>query len=135
MQKLLSGKTWYMLLAALVFAAGSVVGQERAVMQKTVIHAVAWTPIEGFTPQDLEELKQATAVLVQSVPGMKRAWVGKLRQPLTVGNATRSHGLILEFDDLKSREAYSTHPNRAAWAKVWEKVRTPGPTVFDVLGE
>ena len=135
MQKLLPGKTLCLLLVALVFTAGYVVGQERAMTQKTVIHAVAWTPTEGFTPQSLEELKQATAVLVQSVPGMQRAWVGKLRQPLTVGNATRSYGLILEFDDLKSREAYSTHPNRAAWAKVWEKVRAPGATVFDVLGE
>jgi hypothetical protein len=54
---------------------------------------------------------------------------------LVVGDITRTHGLILEFDDVASKEAYSNHPNRAPWADVWGKVRVPRSTSFDVIGE
>ena len=119
---------------ALLFAAGWAVGQERRATEKTVMHVVAFTPAEGVTPQVLDELKSATAALTGSIPGMRRAWVGALRQPLVVGDAKRTHGLIFEFADVASREAYSKHPARVEWAKLWEKVRASG-TVFDVVGE
>ena len=61
--------------------------------------------------------------------------MGKLRRPLTVGDVSHTHGLIFEFDDMQSREAYSQHPSRDPWIQVWGKVRTTRPVVFDVIGE
>ena len=69
------------------------------------------------------------------MPGLKRAWVGKLRLPLVVGDITRTHGLVLEFDTVESKEAYSDHPARVPWAEVWSQVRVPRSTNFDVIGE
>ena len=119
----------------MLFVAGYLAGQARGATQKTTIHAVAWTPTDGFTDQDFEDLREATAKMAGELPGMRRAWIGKLRRPLLHGDAERTYGLILEFDDVKSREAYSSHPARAAWAEYWSKARAPGPTVFDVIGE
>ncbi len=135
MHKMMHGKILFLLLASMTFLAGYVAGQAGGTTQKTTIHAVAWTPTDGFTDQDFENLRVATAKMAGEMPGMRRAWVGKLRRPLLHGDAERTYGLILEFDDLKTREAYSSHPARAAWAEYWSKARAPRPTVFDVIGE
>lgn len=120
--------------AFVVLVAGGVaLGQQPSGTAQTVMHVVAFTPNDGVTPEDLAALRSATAELVRAVPGMKQAWVGKLRQPLVVGSETRTHGLIFEFNDAQSRQAYTSHPGRVAWAKQWERVRKSG-TNFDVIG-
>ncbi len=135
MSKRITGKVVWGLAGAFLFLGGWVLGQQQAKLQETVMHAVAFTPTAQFDDQKMAEFKKATETLAHTVPGVRRAWVGKLRRPLTVGDATRTHGLIFEFDDLASREGYSSHPNRVPWAEVWEQVRMPGATVYDVLGE
>lgn len=114
-------------------AATATVAQDRPATEPTVMHVVAFTPTDGMTPQDLGELRRATETLVRSVPGMKRAWVGKLGRPVAADGETRTYGLILEFETWSAREAYSSHPARAAWAPAWNKVRKSG-TIVDVMG-
>ncbi|MBI4460644.1 MAG: Dabb family protein [Acidobacteria bacterium] len=133
--RILLRRVWLVALAGLLFASGWVVGQQRPTTQRTVIHAVAWTAQKDATPEGLEDFRRATETLLDTMPGLRRAWVGKLRQPLVVGDLRRDYGLILEFENLATKEAYSSHPNRAPWAAVWEKVRIPGSTNFDVIGE
>lgn len=125
----------FVLVASMIFVAGWLAGQQRATTEKTTIHAVAWTIAEDATEQGLADFKRATEDLVTSMPGLRRAWVGKLRKPIVVEGITRTHGLVLEFDDVKSKEAYSNHPSRVPWAEVWSKVRVPHSTNFDVIGE
>ena len=45
----------------MLFLAGWLVGQDRGTTQKITIHAVAWTPLEDATEQDIENFKEATA--------------------------------------------------------------------------
>lgn len=135
MRNRFDGKILWLTFAGLIFMAGWLMGQQSAGNERTLIHAVAWTAVEG-APQDAkEDFKKSTAGLVDAIPGLRKAWVGKLRRPLTVGNATHTHGLIFEFDDMQSREAYSQHPSRDPWIQVWGKVRATRPVVFDVIGE
>ncbi|MEO5894648.1 MAG: Dabb family protein [Vicinamibacterales bacterium] len=124
----------YTVLAVCLVAVGVVRGKQPAGTEQTVMHVVAFTLHDGVTTPDLAALESASAELVRSVPGLKRAWVGKLRQPLALEGETRTHGLIFEFIDLPSRQAYSSHPARAVWAKVWDKVRKSG-TNLDVIGK
>lgn len=123
------------LLGCFLFVGGWLVGQEKGDTQKTVVHCVAWTAADGVTEEGIQEFIKSTASFTKSMPGLRRAWVGPLVRPVAQGNITRNYGLVLEFDDLKSREAYTNHPSRAAWADVWSKIRTPGSTNFDVIGE
>ncbi len=123
------------LLGITIFVAGWLTGQQRATAEKTTVHAVAWTAAEGATEQGLADFKRATEEMITAMPGLKRAWVGELRRPLVVGDITRTHGVILEFDDLQSREDYSSHPSRVPWAEAWNQVRVPRSTNFDVSGE
>ena len=123
------------LLGITIFVAGWLTGQQRATAEKTTVHAVAWTAAEGATEQGLADFKRATEEMISAMPGLRRAWVGELRRPLVVGDITRTHGVILEFDDLQSREDYSSHPSRVPWADAWSKVRVPRSTNFDVSGE
>ncbi len=129
------GKILLWMFAGLVFLAGWLMGQQSARNEKTIIHAVAWTAVKGAPQDAMEDFKKSTAGLVDAIPGLRRAWVGELRRPFTVGDASHTHGLIFEFDDIQSREAYSQHPSRDPWIQVWGKVRVTRPAVFDVIGE
>ena len=131
----ISRKLTFVLIGTTLFLAGWVMGQRRATLESTTVHAVAWTAAEDATPQGLENFKRATEELVTAMPGLERAWVGKLRRPLVVGDITRTHGLILEFDTVENKNAYSDHPARVPWAQVWSEVRVPRSTNFDVIGE
>ncbi len=123
------------MFAGLIFMAGWLMGQQSSRNEQTIIHAVAWTAVDGASQEAMEDFKKSTAGLVDAIPGLRRAWVGKLRRPFAVGDASHTHGLIFEFDDMQSREAYSQHPSRDPWMQVWGKVRVIRPVVFDVIGE
>ncbi len=135
MKNVVSQKLMFVLIGTTLFLAGWVMGQRRAMLENTTVHAVAWTAADDATPQGLENFKRATEELVTAMPGLERAWVGKLRRPLVVGDTTRTHGLVLEFDTVENKVAYSDHPARVPWAQVWSKVRVPRSTNFDVIGE
>ena len=59
----------------------------------------------------------------------------RLFEALLVGDITRTHGTVLEFDDLESKEAYPGHATRVPWAAAFSKVRVPSSTYFDLIGE
>ena len=132
--KQLRGKISLLAFGCTLFLAGWVLGQEKATTQKTTIHAAAWTARADLTPQEFERFKAETAAMVGVVPGLKRAWVGKLRAPATFDGNKRDYGIVLEFDNVKSKEAYSDkHP--MPWYEDFGKIRQPGSSNFDVVGE
>jgi hypothetical protein len=128
-------KLMFLFIGGTLFLAGWVMGQHRVTLEKTTVHAVAWTAAEDATPEGLENFKRATEELITTMPGLQRAWVGKLRRPMVVGDITRTHGLVLEFDTVENKVAYSDHPTRVPWAAAWSEVRVPRSTNFDVIGE
>ena len=135
MRRYFSGKVVLELTGCLLFAAGLVLGQQMGTTQKTLMHIFAYTPLKGSTPQDYENFKKATAGLVGKIPGLRRVWVGKLREPLPAGEAVREYGVVMEFDDAKALQVYADHPAHTEWVKVYEKVRLRGTTTMDIPGE
>ena len=134
MLKIFKGKSALCLVGGMMFVAGLLVGQERASTQKTVIHAASWTALDTLTPEQFDNFKKETAAMVGKVPGLRRVWVGKLREPVTFDGNKRNYGIVLEFDDVKSKTAYSDkHP--MPWYNDFNKVRKPGSSNFDVIGE
>ena len=73
--------------------------------------------------------------MVGKIPGLRKVWVGKLRRPLRQGDLERTHGVAMEFDDADALAVYADHPAHTEWIKVYDKVRVPGTTTFDILGE
>jgi len=106
-----------------------------AVTQKSLMHVFSYTPVEGATQADFDAFRAATADMVGKIPGLRKAWVGKLRRPLTIGDATREYGVAMEFDDEAALDVYATHPAHTEWVKVYDRVRVPGTTTIDILGE
>ena len=135
MQKTLGGKIVLGLAGAMLFAAGCVVGQQAATTQKTLMHVFAYTPLEGSTPQDYENFKKATADMVGKIPGLRRVWVGKLREPIPAGGEIREYAVAMEFDDVQALRVYADHPAHREWEPVYERVRKIGTTTLDILGE
>ena len=134
MSRLFKGKLCLLVIGCALFLGGWVLGQETVSTQKTTIHAAAWTARADLTPQEFEKFKIETAQMVGTFPGLKRAWVGKLRAPVTFDGNKRDYGIVLEFDNVKSKEAYSDkHPS--PWYEDFGKLRQPGSSNFDVVGE
>jgi len=106
-----------------------------AVTQETLMHVFAYTPVAGATQADFDAFRAATADMVGKIPGLRKAWVGKLRRPLTVGDSTREYGVAMEFDDEAALDVYANHPAHTEWIKVYDRVRVPETTTLDILGE
>lgn len=131
----LGGKILFALAGAVLFLAGCVLGQQTATTQRTLLHVFAFTPLEGATPQDFADFKRATADMVGKIPGLKRVWFGKLREPLPAGGQIREYGVAMEFDDFEALQVYADHPAHREWEQVYEKVRVRGTTTLDIPGE
>lgn len=136
MQKILGRKVVLGLAGVVLFAAGCVVGQQTATTQKTLLHVFAYTPLQGSTPQDYENFKRATAGMVGKIPGLRRVWIGKLREPIPgSGGDIREFAVAMEFDDVQALRVYADHPLHREWEPVYEKVRKIGTTTLDILAE
>ena len=117
--------------AALLFAAGVLVGQKTVVGEKTLIHTIAFKQVDGATPEQIQEVWAATRRMAAEVPGVKRVWMGKVpnRGP------SFTHGIVMEFENAAALEKYAPHPAHKKWEEVYFKVRTPGSNTIDVVGE
>lgn len=121
--------------AVALFSAGWVAAREDFQTQKTMIHCAAWTAKEGLTQAEFDTFKDSLSKLPGMFPGLRRIWVGKLGEPVTYDNLARDHAIALEFESYAAKQAYSKSPRRAEWMALFETVRKPGSTNFDLIGE
>src|ERR1043166_3172415 len=128
MPKLLDRRIALLLTGVMLLTIGYVLGQQTGTSEKTLLHAFAYTPLEGATQQDFDNFKKATAELVGKVPGLKRVWVGKLKSPFDAQEGKRVYGVGMEFADVKALEAYADDPAHKEWEKIYRKVRVAGTT-------
>lgn len=124
--------------------------------EKTVMHCFAFTPRPEAAEADFKAYYAANDQLAKDFKGIKRVWYGKLRAPLTqyrldpaaakqlsptndkaegatVTRVRREHGACFEFADTAAWQAYEKHPAHEAWVKVYDKVRVPGTTTYQIL--
>ena len=135
MHKSAGKKIVFLLAGTMLLAAGYMMGQQSATTQKSLLHVFAYTPVDSATPQDFSNFKKATGDLVGKVPGLRRVWVGKLRAPIPAGSERRGYGVGMEFDDVQALRGYADHPAHDAWIEAYNKVRVPGTTTLDIIGE
>jgi antibiotic biosynthesis monooxygenase (ABM) superfamily enzyme len=133
MRKLLTKNAAICLGASVLFLGGCSLGRETA-SQKTLMHVFAYTPLENSTPEDFDRFQKATYDLVGKVPGLRRVWVGKLREPVAAENdRIRTYGVAMEFDNVQALDAYAQHPAHKQWIQFYDKVRAPGTTTLDIM--
>jgi hypothetical protein len=135
MVKPLSRKEVLLVAGGMLLGVASVLAQQKAMTQTTLLHVFAYAPVEQATQQDRDTFTKATADLVGKVPGLKRVWVGKLKTPIDAPDGKQVYGVGMEFDDAKSLEAYADHPAHKEWERIYRRVRVPGTTTVDIVGE
>ncbi len=116
-------------LFAFVMGAASLAAGEKKLM-----HCFAFTTIDSASSADWDAFKKATDQLPKNVPGLTHVWNGKLRNPMR-GQSPRTYGVCMEFKDEAALKTYADHAAHKEWQAVYEKVRQPGTTTFDILGE
>ncbi len=133
MQRIIGRKVLLLLAGTMLFGAGWLAGQQKAATQKTLIHSAAWTSLKDMKQQDFDAFRQVVGGMIGKVPGLKRAWVGKLQKPFVAGALTRDYGIVLEFDDVNTWNAYvSKRPQE--FEDAFAKIRIPDSTNFNVIG-
>ena len=145
-----SSKMLNWMIGGLLFVVGWLAGLEMATIrgvgaqstatqpgttQKTLMHVFAYTPLDGATQADFDAFRKATGDMVGKIPGLRKVWVGKLREPLPQETTTRIYGVAMEFDDAAALNVYANHPVHTEWVKVYDRVRVRGTTTLDILGE
>jgi hypothetical protein len=105
--------------------------------EKGLMHCFAFAPLSDATEADWEAFYKVSDELPGKVEGLQKIWVGKLRAPAKLNpNADpREYGACMLFDDADALKEYGDHAAHRAWEEVYFKVRQPGSTTFDVIGQ
>jgi len=120
------------LLAGLLLFSGAVHAGEKGLM-----HCFAFTPLPGATEADWGAFYKGTDELPGKIEGLQKVWVGKLRRPqkFNPNAGAREYGVCMVMDGPDALKAYDEHPAHDAWVEVYSKVREPGTTTFDIIGQ
>lgn len=120
------------LLAGTLLFSGAVHAGEKGLM-----HCFAFAPLPSATEADWEAFFKATDELPGKIEGLQKVWVGKLRAPqkLNPNAGVREYGVCMLMDGPDALKTYADHPAHDAWVEVYSKVREPGTTTFDIIGQ
>lgn len=120
------------LLVGLLLFGGAVQAGEKGLM-----HCFAFTPLPNATEADWAAFYKATDELPGKIEGLQKVWAGKLRRPQKFNPNTgpREYGVCMLMDGPDALEAYAASPAHSAWVEVYSKVREPGTTTFDIIGQ
>jgi hypothetical protein len=103
--------------------------------EKKLMHCFYFTVIDAATDADWQAFYKATDALPAKIPGVSRVWYGKLARPLRVGDQMRQFGVCMEMADDAALKAYATAPYHEEWAAAYGKVRQPGTTTINFMGQ
>jgi hypothetical protein len=125
--------------------------------EKTLMHCFAFTPIETASDAEWKAFYKSTDELPGKISGLKRVWHGKLARPLAQNQLKfadpearkkmmadkkgtteftvleRKNGVCMEFENQAAFDAYGKSEPHKAWVSVYEKVRVPGTTTYQIL--
>jgi len=126
--------------------------------EKKLMHCFTFTPVETASQVDWEAFYKATDALPGKIPGLNKVWYGKLRRSLSIygvvdGGArkklaageqkvtsevtrtVRQYGVCMEMNNEAALQTYASDPAHKEWAEAYSKVRQPGTTTFDLIGQ
>jgi len=125
---------------------------------KKLMHCFFFTPEAGATDAQWQAFFMATDDLPGKIPGLTNVWYGKLARPMAVlstsdaearkklaagekdvpgpiNRVVREWGVCMEMDGPDALKAYAPHPEHKKWEEVYSKVRQPGTTTVDIVGQ
>jgi hypothetical protein len=125
--------------------------------EKGLMHCFAFTPIESATDAEWKAFFAASDQMPKKIDVVKSVWYGRLKDPFAVygvdaearkkftageQKATgevvrriRQWGMCMWLKDEASLKTYDEHPYHKEWGAAYEKVRVPGTTTFDIIGQ
>lgn len=132
MRKLCTVRCLALLVAgAMLFGSGTLVGKKMAASKKTLIHVFSFKQVEGTTPQQMDELWEATRKMAGESPEIRNIWMGKV---LNRGDQWQ-YGVAMEFENQAALKKYAASSAHGEWGKVYSKVRVEGTNTLDVQGQ
>ncbi len=121
-----------------IFLAGiCLLGGVASAGEKGLMHCFAFSPIAEATDADWKAFFKATDELPAKIDGLQKVWAGKLNSPrkLHPSAPPREYGVCMLMDDAEALNKYASDPAHDEWVKAYAKVRQPGTTTFDIVGQ
>ncbi len=125
--------------------------------EKKLMHCFAFTVIDSASDAEWKAFAEATDALPSKISVISKVWHGKLRAPLNLFNidsearkklmagdaktqgevsrVQRKHGVCMEMENEAALKTYTSNPYHKVWSAAYEKVRVPGTTTFDIIGQ
>jgi hypothetical protein len=111
------------LVAAVVFAGGVLVGQQAKAhlvgQPKTILHFVSLKFRPGVSDADKEKAIAGIKTMAAQIPGIKNIWLKTIRVQPQDFNAV----FAIEFVNQDAADDYRDHPAHVAWDKQFQAVR------------
>ena len=132
--KMLVTRSLALCFAMALFSSAALAGE------KGLMHCFAFTEMKDATEDDWNAWFEATDALPEKIGGLEKVWYGKLNRPLRQYDregkeAYRQWGVCMLFDNTVSLEKYAEASAHDDWSEIYSKVRVPGTTTYDILGQ
>jgi hypothetical protein len=108
-----------LLIAAGLFGAGYVVGQNEYRKPTTVIHVVSGKWKEGTPEEEKQKALAGVEQMAREIPGIRNIWL----KPLRIQPREYNYLFVIEFADAKAAEVYATHPAHEKWNQHYQTIR------------
>ncbi len=107
------------LIAAGLFGAGILVGQNRFNKPKSIIHVVTIKWADNVTDAQKQSVAGAVDAMAGKIPGITNVWT----TPLKVQGEGYTGAFVIEFKDKAAFDAYADHPAHREFEKVYLPLR------------
>lgn len=110
--------------AALLFAAGVLVGQNKFGTPSTILHVVTVQWKADSTAEQQAAAIDGVKTMAAAVPGIKNIWIKKIK----VQPAAYSTVFAIEFENKAAFDRYTDNPAHKAWEKTYLPIREESHT-------
>ncbi len=107
------------LIAAGLFGAGFVAGQNQYGKPGTVVHVVSGKWKEGTPQAEKDKAIAGVEAMARQIPGIKNVWL----KPVRIQPREYNYLFVIEFADAKAAEVYASHPAHDQWNQHYQTIR------------
>lgn len=111
-----------------LFATGLVIGQNKFLQPKSIVHVVTVKWKSDSTPAQRQAALDGVKTMAAKVPGMTRIWLKTIKVQSPTQDQPFDAAFVMEFKDQASFDKYADNPAHKEWEKIYLAIRETSRT-------
>lgn len=111
-----------------LFATGLVIGQNKFLQPKSIVHVVTVKWKSDSTPAQRQAALDGVKTMAAKIPGMTRVWLKTIKVQGVSQDQPFDAAFVMEFKDQASFDKYADHPAHKEWEKIYLAIRETSRT-------